>query len=1130
MAYLQYVTTLFDGSLAAGARVTGFLDRTTAQGTFLYAGALPGGGLLAFDLSAAQPAAWIDGYAFNPGTDTLGPTSLDLIQIGGQTVILSSGRFGAEAGGPILGGDGSFGGTRALSDGAGPIGDATALEVVRIGPDQWIYGATPAGGGIVAWAMPAGSASPAVAAGFADTAQSYAGGIGAMTQAVIGGATWIFTASATENGVSAFRVGADGSLALAGSVGAADGLGIGAPAALQAVSIGGQDFLVVAATGSSSLTVLAVGPAGLVPVDHVTDTLATRFQATTAVECVTAGDRVFVLTGGGDDGVSVFQMMPDGRLILTATLEDAVGTALADVSAIHAVGVGGEVQVFVASGSEDGLGQFRLETGNPAPMRIGTAGADSLMGAAADDLLSGGAGDDWLSGQGGDDILIDGAGADTLSGGAGADLFVLLTDGATDAVTDFDPRFDRLDLSDYALLYDVSQIAVTPTATGAVLTYGGETVIITSAGGSTLLAGDFTTQNTLNLARSPVQAILTGRIPAATAGNDAIAGSVFGDRLSGLGGDDMLSGGWGDDTLDGGAGADILDGGAGSDVAGYGGAAAGVTADLAAPGANAGEAAGDGYLSVEGLEGSAFADDLRGDGGANALSGAGGDDRLEGRGGADSLEGGDGDDTLLGGAGGDRLDGGAGLDLAGYADAPGGLSADLGAPAQNTGIAAGDSYVSVEGLVGSAFADRLTGDGGANRIEGGAGNDTIFGGAGDDTLRGGAGADRIDGGAGFDLAVFDDATVGILADLLSPARGTGIAAGDVFLNIEGLSGTIWGDDLRGDALGNLLAGGGGTDWLMGRAGNDTLIGGDGNDNLIGGAGADVLDGGAGFDRAHYSDATAGVVADLMDASLNTGAAAGDSYLSIEGFRGSVFDDEFRGDAAANQIDGVTGNDRLHGRGGNDVLIGRGGNDVLDGGDGNDLLYGGSGADTLIGGNGTDRVHYGDSFSGLVADLLFPARNTGLAAGDSYSGIENLQGTIGDDDLGGDDAANTITGGKGHDLIAGRGGADYLIGGDGDDWLDGGPGDDWLLGQAGADTFVFAAGGGKDRVLDFLPGTDHVRLAADLPGVSGMTGGDIAAAFGHGDGVDAWLDFGGGDSLLFKGIGDPALIAADIMVG
>ncbi len=1130
MISLQLVTTLFGGTLASGARMTDFAVNVTGSGTVLVAGAQPGAGVLSFQLAAGQAAALAGSYPYSPGVDLYGPTRLDLMQLGSQTIVLPSGRFAAEIGGQILTPGGGFGGSRSYSDGAGAGGDLTELEVVRICADTWIYGGTPAGGGVQAWKMAAGTSTPVPQAGFADDAFSYADGLSAMTQAVIDGATWLFVGASGDNGVTAFRVQGDGTLLQSGAIGARDGLGIDQPAASEVVTMGAASFLVVASTGSSTLSVLRIDPvAGLVPVDQVVDSLTTRFANLVAVETVTVGDRVYVIAGGGDDGVSVFHLLPDGRLIHDTTLDDTALMSLADVQAIKAVVVGGEVQVFVASGSEDGITQFTLNTGTTGPTQTGTAGADTLTGGTPDDILMGGAGADLLSGQGGADILVDGPGADTMTGGAGADLFVLTADGVTDRITDFDLRFDRLDLSDFVLLYDVAQLMIRPTATGALLFYGAETVEVISAGFTTLFATDFTNANTLNLPRSPVQLILNGRIEAGTAGADSLTGTVFSDRLSGLGGDDTLWGGVGDDTLTGGAGADLMQGGPGSDIADYGTAYVGVTADLANVAAGTGDAAGDVFTGIEGLSGSAFDDDLRGDAYANILAGAEGDDRLEGRAGDDALDGGDGDDTLLGGAGADSLTGGAGWDVADYADATAGVTADLGAPSANAGFAAGDVFSGIEGLRGSAFADRLTGDAGANLLSGGAGNDTIAGGAGDDTLAGGSGADRFDGGAGIDLVSYSEAVSGIIADLLAPARGTGIAAGDVFVSVEGIEGTVWGDDLRGDALSNTLSGLDGVDWLMGRARDDTLIGGNGNDNLIGGTGADLLDGGPGFDRAHYSDATAGVLADLMAPWLNTGSAAGDRFISIEGFRGSNFDDEFRGDAGANQIDGFAGDDRIYGRDGNDALAGRSGNDLLDGGNGNDVLYGGAGADTLTGGTGTDRANYGDSFTGLVADLTAPQRNTGYAAGDVYSGIENLQGCIGNDDLGGDAGDNMINGVKGDDVLSGRGGADYLIGGDGNDTLSGGAGADLLLGQAGADVFVFAMGDGADRVLDFAPGIDVLRLGSDLAAVAGMTASEIVAAYAVVAGADTFFDFGGGDTLLMKGMADPSALIGDIWV-
>jgi Ca2+-binding RTX toxin-like protein len=174
-----------------------------------------------------------------------------------------------------------------------------------------------------------------------------------------------------------------------------------------------------------------------------------------------------------------------------------------------------------------------------------------------------------------------------------------------------------------------------------------------------------------------------------------------------------------------------------------------------------------GGAASEQFVGTQWADKLRGGGGDDRISGGsgddtisgdGGNDTLVGDGGNDTLNGGDGDDVLVGGAGGDQLIGGKGRDTASYVGSAQKVVASLAKPAGNQGDAAGDGYVSIENLTGSAKGDVLTGNKAGNVLAGEGGHDVLDGGGGNDRLVGGAGADTLKGGKGADTFVFLDVT------------------------------------------------------------------------------------------------------------------------------------------------------------------------------------------------------------------------------------------------------------------------------------------------------------------------------------------------------------------------------------
>jgi hypothetical protein len=128
-----------------------------------------------------------------------------------------------------------------------------------------------------------------------------------------------------------------------------------------------------------------------------------------------------------------------------------------------------------------------------APIRSGTAGADTMTGTnQLDDTLNGLGGDDKLSGLGGTDTLNGGAGNDTLSGGAGVDRFVFAGSFGKDVVTDFESK-DVIQL-DHTAFADFAAVQAHAAQVGldVVITFdAADTITLQNTSLGALNAGEF---------------------------------------------------------------------------------------------------------------------------------------------------------------------------------------------------------------------------------------------------------------------------------------------------------------------------------------------------------------------------------------------------------------------------------------------------------------------------------------------------------------------------------------------------------------------------------------------------------------------------------------------------------------
>lgn len=274
------------------------------------------------------------------------------------------------------------------------------------------------------------------------------------------------------------------------------------------------------------------------------------------------------------------------------------------------------------------------------------------------------------------------------------------------------------------------------------------------------------------------------------------------------------------------------------------------------------------------------------------------------------------------------------------------------------------------------------------------------------------------------------------------------------------------------------------------------------------------------------------------------------------------------DLSGNVLSGFAGDDLLRGNTGADFLFGGLGDDTLIGnvnepdtfGDDGDFLQGGAGSDYFPLGSGDDVIHgFAPAGSGALgtdagatdtidaSGLLTVAAGSGgitatftgsgavtisyggsgtlLGFVTSFTGIEEIIGTMLDDVLTGSGGDETLSGGAGNDRITAGDGAGLFDGGSGDDTLSigageadvfGGTGDDLLTGEA-------LSAGARFTLSAFGRGTYEVSgLTGNFSGIETVAGSDFDDTV-IGSASDDTVEGAGGDDSLVGGAGtDTAL--------
>ncbi|RMD88922.1 MAG: hypothetical protein D6811_13140 [Alphaproteobacteria bacterium] len=473
---LDYVATLGDG-VPHMASITDMVVCEEAGGAILYAGSEADGGLTAFALAPGQAASYFDQIGASSNRGTYGLSSLDCVTVAGQTVLVPAGRHDDRLAFHVLAPDtGELGSVKILGGDSSVLGNLETVAVMQVAGKTYMVATQWGQSGIEIFRI-RDDLTVEYKKTIADTATLALGDVTDIATVQVDGRTYFFTISAEENAITSWWMGQWGNVKERGTLDADSGLWISVPTAVETAVVAGTAYVIVGAAGSDSLTVMKMNQwGGLFVKDHEIDSLETRFGGVSAMATFEVNGRCFLLAGGADDGLTLFEIAPGGRLILQDVIADETFTTLDNVAAIEAWVSGDEVQVFVTSASEPGITQFAIDFSTLGVVRTGGDAANALVGGDADDLLFGNAGDDTLSGGAGRDTLIDGTGVDTMTGGPGADLFVFYSDNRMDTVTDFTPGEDKLDVTDFEGLYGFDQLTLTQKDYGVLVTYEDERI------------------------------------------------------------------------------------------------------------------------------------------------------------------------------------------------------------------------------------------------------------------------------------------------------------------------------------------------------------------------------------------------------------------------------------------------------------------------------------------------------------------------------------------------------------------------------------------------------------------------------------------------------------------------------
>ena len=723
-------------------RISDSLIVTLGEDSYVVTTSGPGGGIAMYRIRSDGTLEEGENRTYPPFVADTVSHDLSIVEYGGETIVL-------------------FGGTDDMVAGYVLRDDGTMGPVRRIAHDDLIEAYDGSGQGI----LQALSLFSDMPNGLLPDAPWQEGTV-ALHELTLDGHDYIITLGENDAQVTTYRIDPNGLISQTGTIGIAEGLGIPAPTALEVITIDGTSFALVASAGASAISVIGIGMSGeLTPVQHLIDTGSTYFRDIQDLAVAQSGDHTFVLATGSDHGVTLFRMLPSGQLVFMEAWHDMDGGNLDTPLTVSAEVIDGVLHVTLGAQNAPGLTHFTVDLQDMGRVETAsTSRAELLRGGSGHDVLIAGSDNDTLVGGGGNNTLVAGPGRTTMEAGDGVDTFVILGDSTRVDISGFRAGVDRLDLTDLPMLRHVDQLEITSTSSGAVISYRGIELHITSHDGGSLTGAELFPRGLIG----PDSQIIVldeipnpwedrppldpGQLPAPPppprskpdpddVPGQYIIGETLRDVLRGGDGDDFIYGGPGRDTIYGGGGNNTIFGGVGRDLI-YG-----------SDGGNDLIYGGPGNDRMWGLSGE---NTIFGGSGNNRFGGGPGDDLLVGGTGNDTIFGGPGNDTLYGGGGNNSLWGMRGDTL--IFGGPG--NDRIGGGRGDDTIHGGGGNNTIYGGLGNSLIyggpgdDEIWGMDGDDTIYGGGGNNFIHGGNGDSVIHGGPGDDTLVGGPGADTFIF----------------------------------------------------------------------------------------------------------------------------------------------------------------------------------------------------------------------------------------------------------------------------------------------------------------------------------------------------------------------------------------